>query len=76
MKTASTSSLGSTWKILSTSRAQAPRPAVTGLHSRAKATSAGLSHSAVFSGAAIARFFGSISPMTRCRKTTTASAIT
>ena len=50
--------------------------AVTGRHSRAKATRAGLSHIAVRSGAAIARFFGTISPMTRWQETTTASAMT
>ncbi len=57
-------------------REQAPRAKVIGLHRRAKATSPGLSHSAVFSGAAIARFFGTISPMTRWQKTTAARAMT
>lgn len=76
VKTASTSSLGSTLNILRTSRAQALRKTVTGLHRRAKATRPGPSHSAAFSGAAIARFFGTISPMTRWKKTTAASAIT
>ncbi|CAM5459338.1 hypothetical protein STENM223S_03977 [Streptomyces tendae] len=49
---------------------------MTGRHRRAKATSPGLSHRAAFSGAAIARFFGTISPMTRWKKTTAASAMT
>ena len=76
VNTASTSSRGSTRNSRSTSRAQAPSVRSTGRHSRAKATSAGLSQSAVRSGAAIARFFGTISPTTRCRKTTRASAMT
>ncbi|OAR27359.1 hypothetical protein A8W25_03680 [Streptomyces sp. ERV7] len=75
VKTASTSSLGSTRNTRSTSRAHAPSATVTGRQTRAKATSPGLNQSAVFSGAAIARFFGTISPMTRWRKTTKASAI-
>lgn len=54
--------------------AQAPSAVVTGPHRRAKATRPGLNHRAVFSGAAMARFFGTISPMTRCRKTTALSA--
>ncbi|CAM5424195.1 hypothetical protein STENM36S_01956 [Streptomyces tendae] len=76
VKTASTSSLGSTRKSRRMPWAQAPRATVIGLQRRAKATRPGLSHSAAFSGAAIARFFGTISPMTRWQKTTAASAMT
>ncbi len=76
VKTASTSSFGSTLKARRTSPAQAPKAVVTGRQSRAKPTSAGASQSAVRSGAAIARFFGTISPMTRWRKTTAARAMT
>lgn len=76
MKTASTSSFGSTPNSFRMSRAQAPSAIVTGLQTRAKATRPGLNQSAVFSGAAIARFFGTISPMTRWRLTTRARAMT
>ncbi len=76
VKTASTASLGSTWKSRRMPWETAPRAAVMGLQKRANQTRPGLSHSAAFSGAAIARFFGTISPMTRWKKTTAARAMT
>lgn len=75
VKTDSTSSLDSTLNSLSTALAKAFRKKITGASQRASRSSGGPSRSAAFSGPASARFFGTISPITMCRKTTTASEI-
>lgn len=76
VKTDSTSSLASTRSSFSRTLAKALIPKTTGFSARVRATRGGPSSSAAGTGAASARFFGIISPISMCRYVATVSAIT